>query len=94
MNCSVLVSCHKLRERWKIMRKLAVIVLGVVMLSAALSGIASAQQYTNVSNLTPFSASTNYMSQAGYLRYLTHQQAGQWLTYQEAGRVVQQQHGG
>ena len=75
------------------MRKLAVIVLGVVMLSAALSGIASAQQYPSVSNLTAFSASTNYMSQAGYLRYLTHQQTGQWLTYQEAGRIVQQQGG-
>jgi hypothetical protein len=75
------------------MRKFAVIVLGVVMLSAALSGIASAQQYPTVSNLTAFSASTNYMSQAGYLRYLVHQQTGQWLTYQEAGRIVQQQRG-
>jgi len=76
------------------MRKLAVIVLGVVMLSAALSGIASAQQYPSVSNLTPFSASTHYMSQAGYLRYIMHQQGGQWLTYQEAGRIVKQQRGG
>ena len=75
------------------MRKLAVIVLGVVMLSGALSGIASAQQYPSVSNLTPFSASADYMSLAGYLRYLVHQQTGQWLTYQEAGRIVKQQGG-
>ncbi|MHB8732669.1 MAG: hypothetical protein ACYDAB_12865 [bacterium] len=75
------------------MRKFAVIVLGVVMLSAALSGIASAQQYPSVSSLTAFSASTNFMSQAGYLRYLMFQQTGQWLTYQEAGRIVQQQRG-
>jgi hypothetical protein len=76
-----------------IMRKLAVIVLGVVMLSAALSGVASAQQYPSVSNLTPFSASTHYMSQAGYLRYLAYQQTSQWLTYREAGRIVRQQRG-
>ena len=75
------------------MRKFAVVVLGAVMFSAALSGIASAQQYPSVSSLTAFSTSTNYMSQAGYLRYLTHQQTGQWLTYQEAGRIVQQQRG-
>ena len=82
------------------MRKLAVIVLGVVMLSAALSGIASAQQNPTVSNLnpnvstlTPFSASADYMSPAGYLRYLMFQQTGQWLTYQEAARIVLQQRG-
>jgi hypothetical protein len=75
------------------MRKLAVIALGVVMLSAALSGIASAAQYPSVSNLSPFSASANFMSQAGYLRFLMHQQTGLWLTYQEAGRIVRQQRG-
>lgn len=72
------------------MRKLVTVVLGVAVLSAALSGLAMAQSYPNVSGLTPFSASTNYMSLAGYLRYLTHQQTGQWLTYQEAGRIVHQ----
>jgi hypothetical protein len=75
------------------MLKLAVIVLGVMMISAALSGVASAAQYPNVSNLVPFSASTNFMSQAGYLRYLMHQQTGQWLTRQEAVRIVTQQRG-
>jgi len=74
----------------KTMRKLAVIVLGVAVFSAAVAGIASAQQYPNVRNLTPFSAETNFMSLPGYLRYLSHQQTGQWLTYTEAGRVVNQ----
>jgi hypothetical protein len=78
----------------KTMQKLAVIVLGVVMLSATFAGMASAQQVPNVSNLTPFSAETNYMSLVGYLRYVNHQQTGQWLTVPEAVRIVQQQKGG
>jgi hypothetical protein len=44
----------------------------------------------NVKNLRPFSAETAYMSLAGYLRYLTHQQTSQWLTYPEATRIVGQ----
>jgi len=77
----------------KIMSKLAVIVLGVALFSAALAGVASAQQYPNVSTLTPFTAQTNFMSLPGYLRYVSHQQTGQWLTYTEAGRIVHQQGG-
>ncbi len=77
----------------KIIRKLAVIVLGVALFSAALAGVASAQQYPNVSTLTPFTAQTNFMSLPGYLRYVSHQQTGQWLTYTEAGRIVHQQGG-
>ncbi|HLW48414.1 MAG TPA: hypothetical protein VKW09_11675 [bacterium] len=72
-------------------RKLVVIVLGVAVFSAALAGVASAQQYPNVSTLTPFTAHTNYMSLPGYLRYVSHQQTGQWLTFAEAGRIVHQQ---
>jgi len=75
----------------RFLRKTAVIVLAAVMLSAALSGVASAQQYPSVSNLMPFSASTNFMSLAGYLRYVSHQQSNQWLTHREAIHVVQQQ---
>jgi hypothetical protein len=78
----------------KTLQKLAVIVLGVVMLSATFAGVASAQQAPNVANLTPFSAETNYMSLVGYLRYVNHQQTGQWLTVPEAVRIVQQQKGG
>jgi hypothetical protein len=55
------------------MRKLAVVALGVVMLSATLMGVASAQQYPDVTRLTPFTAGTNYMSLPGYFRYLNDQ---------------------
>jgi hypothetical protein len=73
-------------------QKLAVVVLGVLVLSAvAFVGVASAQQYPTVSNLTPFTAETNFMSLAGYLRYLNHQTTGQWLTFAEATRIVGQQ---
>ena len=77
----------------KSIRKLAVIVLGVAVFSAALAGVASAQQYPSVSTLTPYTAQTNFMSLPGYLRYVSHQQTGQWLTYTEAGRIVHQQGG-
>jgi len=78
----------------KTMQKLAVIVLGVVMFSATFAGMASAQPNPNVSNLTPFSAESNYMSLGGYLRYVNHQHTGQWLTLPESVRIVQQQKGG
>jgi hypothetical protein len=48
----------------------------------------------NVSNLTPFGPEANYMSLAGYLRYVSYDQTGQWLTRQEADRMVAQQKGG
>jgi hypothetical protein len=71
--------------------KIAVVVLAAVMLSTAYMGAASAQQYPNVSNLTPFTASTQFMSLAGYLRYVAYQQSNTWLTEPEAVRIVQQQ---
>lgn len=46
--------------------------------------------YADVRNLKPFSAEADYMSLAGYLRYLTHQRTSQWLTHQEAERIVRQ----
>lgn len=78
----------------KSLRMFGGIVLGVMMLSTAFVGIASAQQYPTVSNLTPFSAQTDYMSLPGYLRYVSYQQSQQWLTYTEATRIVKQQKGG
>jgi hypothetical protein len=103
------------------MRKIAVVVLGVMILSATFAGAAMAQynapatqpaqpatqpattpapattqtqgQYPSVANLKPFSAEADYMSLAGYLRYLVFQQAGQWLTREEAVRIVNQQKG-
>jgi hypothetical protein len=50
-------------------------------------------QVPTVSNLKPFSAEADYMSLAGYLRYLMYQQTNQWVTYAEASRVVKQQGG-
>jgi uncharacterized protein YdeI (BOF family) len=90
------------------MRKLTVIALSVLILSTAFAGVALAQtqpattpapatttqgQYPDVHSLTPFSAEANYMSLAGYLRYLVFQQTGQWLTRAEAVRIVAQQSG-
>jgi hypothetical protein len=63
------------------MKTLAVIVLGVAMLAAGFVGVASAQVYSKESNLTPFSAQANFMSQAGYTRYVNHQQTGQWTPF-------------
>jgi hypothetical protein len=86
------------------MRKIALLVLGVMVLSFAGAAMAQTQpattpatqtqgQYPNVANLKPFSAEADYMSLAGYLRYLVFQQAGQWLTREEAVRIVSQQKG-
>lgn len=47
-------------------------------------------QIPSVSNLKPFSIEADFMSLAGYLRYLMHQQTGQWMTYAEAQRAVKQ----
>ncbi|HKX16960.1 MAG TPA: hypothetical protein VJT33_02985 [bacterium] len=90
------------------MRKIALLVVGVMVLSFAGAALAQTQpapatpapatpqtqgQYPNVANLKPFSAEADYMSLAGYLRYLVFQQASQWLTREEAVRIVNQQHG-
>ncbi len=50
----------------------------------------STGQIPSVSNLKPFSIEADFMSLAGYLRYLMHQQTGQWMTYAEATRAVKQ----
>jgi NADH:ubiquinone oxidoreductase subunit 3 (subunit A) len=63
------------------MKTLAVIVLAVAMLSAAFVGVALAQPAPNTSSRTPFSAGMNFMSEAGYTRYLNHQQTGQWTPF-------------
>ena len=62
------------------MQQLAVIVLRVMMLSAAFVGVASAQDL-RTANLIAFSPSMNFMSEAGYIRYLDHQQTGQWTPF-------------
>jgi hypothetical protein len=72
----------------KTMQKLAVAVLGVVMLSAAFAGVASAQQGPYTVGLTAFSAPPDYMSLAGYFRFKNHQMTDQWLTYKESMKIV------
>ena len=52
---------------------------------------AAAAEYPNVGSLEPWSAQTNYMSLAGYLRWLTFQDQGVWLSMAEAKRIVAEQ---
>lgn len=75
----------------KTMQKLAVSVLGVVMLSAAFAGVALAQQGPNTTGLTAFSAPPDYMSLAGYFRFKNHQMTSRWLTYKESKKIVASQ---
>lgn len=75
------------------MRRIMMVIIGLWVAVGIFAGQAAAQQYPSVNNLKPFSAETNFMSRAGYLRYLVHQQNAQWITYQEAARIVKQQGG-
>jgi len=43
--------------------------------------------------LKPYSAEANYMSLAGYVRYVIYRQTGQWLGLPEATRIVRHAHG-
>jgi len=69
---------------------LAVFVL-IGMAIALASPTAHAAEYTNVAGLEPFSAESNYMSPAGYLRWMTFVEQGVWLSMPEAQRIVAQQ---
>lgn len=73
------------------MRKLITGMAVAFLLGGAAVGIADAQQAPNVSNLDEFSPATNFMSRAGYLRWVMFQQTGRWITRQEAERFVKQQ---
>ncbi len=44
-----------------------------------------------VENLKPFSPETQYLSVAGFLRYVVYHQTGLWLTQNEASRMLQEQ---
>lgn len=65
----------------------------VLFASGLFAGRASAAEYPQVGNLTAFSQEANFMSLAGYLRYLNNaqDQDAQWLTRPEAVRIVNQQ---
>jgi hypothetical protein len=52
---------------------------------------ASAADYPNVGELHPFTAECNYMSNAGYLRFLVFARDGLWLTRSESVAIVQTQ---
>ena len=54
---------------------------------------AEAADYPNVSGLQAWSAESNYMSQAGYLRWMTFREQAVWLSMAEANRIVAQQTG-
>jgi hypothetical protein len=61
------------------------------MLVALATAPASAAEYTNVAGLEQWSAESNYMSLAGYLRWMTFREQGIWLSMPEAQRIVAQQ---
>ncbi len=69
---------------------LVILVLLGTMLALA-TPPASAAEYTNVSGLQTWSAETNYMSLAGYLRWMTFKEQGVWLSMPEAQRIVAEQ---
>ncbi|HEY3997723.1 MAG TPA: hypothetical protein VGO93_02580 [Candidatus Xenobia bacterium] len=62
--------------------------LGLMLFAAA---PARAADYPNVSTLHPFTADCNYMSRAGYLRYMVFAQDGVWLSRAESVAIVQSQ---
>ncbi len=64
---------------------------GALLTSGVLFQRAEAAEYPWVGDLTPFSAEANYMSLAGYLRFLVANQDGVWITRPEAVQIVLQQ---
>jgi hypothetical protein len=75
------------------MRKLipVVVIAGVAIAGAVFAPKASAQNYTDVKALRPFSPAANYMSLPGYLRYRFLVDSGRWITREEAEEAVRQQ---
>ena len=70
----------------------------VALVSAALPAAAAQEGggggYVNVAGVQPFSAESNYMSLAGYLRWMTYVEQQVWLSMPEATRIVTEQVGG
>jgi hypothetical protein len=69
---------------------LSVMVIGITAQPAAAQARASAVagDYPDVSGLQPFSAETNYMSLAGYLKWTSFKEQHVWLSRAEAQRIV------
>lgn len=75
------------------MRKLipVVVIAGAALAGAIFAPQASAQNYTDVRGLRPFSPQANFMSLPGYLRYRFLVDSGRWITRDEADEAVRQQ---
>lgn len=79
------------------MRKIVLGLLGSLVLSTVLAGVASAASpatptlpaIANVAKMRSFSSEADYMSLPGYFRYLSHLASGQWLTYKDAAQALQ-----
>ena len=67
---------------------LLAMVLGLLLI---VTGPASAQQYPDVSKLTPYTAEANYMSLPGYLRWQVNVERKTWITMHEAYEAVLEQ---
>ena len=63
-----------------------IVLLGIMVALAAPP--AAAAEYPKVANLKPWSPESNYMSLAGYLRWMTFREQGVWLSMPEAKRIV------
>ena len=61
------------------------------LLALLTMSFAEAAQYPNVAALKPFSPECNYMSRAGYLRWMTFREQEVWLSMAEAQRIVKEQ---
>jgi len=68
------------------------LVLGLLCVLLVLAATrAPAQSYPDVGELKPFSAETNYMSRAGYMRWQVYTASGIWLSMMEARRILKAQ---
>jgi len=69
---------------------LSVMIIGITAQPAAAQAQTSMAggEYPNVSSLQPFTAETNYMSLAGYLKWTSFKDNGVWLSRAEAQRIV------
>jgi len=75
-----------------VVRKMAWCLTMVILVGMAVaSAPAQAAEYANVVDLRPFAAESNYMSLAGYLRWMTFKENGIWLSVGEAKRIVAEQ---
>jgi hypothetical protein len=68
-----------------------VVLVMVAMVMTVATMPASAAEYKDVSGMQQFAAESNYMSLAGYLRWMTFKEQGVWLSMAEAKQIVAEQ---